>query len=154
MTGRSPLRRRTSSLGSYRLAAALSIPGPINLWLAGNTLPATQCCVVCGDIWNEKTSFNRFTGNSEKCLCMQTWRQITNLFCQNVLKVATPSPTLGIAFLIILFALLLLVVVAVVVAVVYFYCSWCIVKFFPFVWRFGPYSDHGLPLRGVEITFS
>jgi hypothetical protein len=35
---------------------------PVNLQLAGKMPSATRCHVVPGDIWNEKTSFNAFSG--------------------------------------------------------------------------------------------
>jgi len=64
--------------------------------------------VVCGDIWNEKTSFKSLPGKAE----MEWWNilktyelfiygdiyLITNSFCKNVLKMVTLQPRLWPAF--------------------------------------------------------
>ena len=37
----------------------------VNQQLAGNMLHTAQCYVACRDIWNEKKSFNTFTGKTK-----------------------------------------------------------------------------------------
>ena len=73
--------------------------GPINPKLAGNTLPATLCYVAHGDIFNVKNSFNPLPGKAvTERSNFETYELfiygdlylITNSFCKNVLRKATP----------------------------------------------------------------
>lgn len=54
----SPLLTKYCTVTQVAAKQLMYRPDPLNMWVAGNMLPATNCFVASGYIWSETTTFN------------------------------------------------------------------------------------------------